>query len=110
MRFAPDLPGPVRAAIDGFRTGIYEHVVLHWPSSPFRGRDRLASLVGGRLQPPGLLTRVDGTPFHYFELDVPLAARLDAARAGATGRAGWCARPWPSRSGAGPCATSPCRR
>ncbi|MGX7706144.1 flavin monoamine oxidase family protein [Methylobacterium sp. Gmos1] len=85
LRFAPDLPGPVRAAIDGFRTGIYEHVVLHWPSSPFRGRDRLASLIGGRLQPPGLLTRVDGTPFHYFELDVPLAARLDAARAGADG-------------------------
>ena len=35
-----------RSAIDGFRTGIYEHVVLHWPSSPFRGRDRLASLIG----------------------------------------------------------------
>ncbi|KTS36003.1 amine oxidase [Methylobacterium indicum] len=85
LRFAPDLPGPVRAAIEGFATGIYEHVVLHWPSSPFRGRDRLASLIGGRCQPPGLLTRVDGTPFHYFELDVPMAARLDAARAGADG-------------------------
>ncbi|GJD50128.1 Pseudooxynicotine oxidase [Methylobacterium crusticola] len=85
VAFSPPLPDPVRGAIDGFSAGIYEHVVLHWPSAPFRGRDRLASLTEGRLQPPGLLTRVDGTPFHYFELDAPLAARLDAARAGADG-------------------------
>ncbi|WP_298954750.1 FAD-dependent oxidoreductase [uncultured Methylobacterium sp.] len=85
LRFRPHLPDPVRAAIDGFSAGIYEHVVLHWPSAPFRGRDRLATLLGHRLQPPGLLTRVDGAPFHFFELDAPLAHRLDAARAGADG-------------------------
>lgn len=78
----PALPRAVRAAIDGFTRGIYEHVVLHWPSSPFRGADRLASVVGGRHRPPGLLTRVDGTPFHYFELDAPSAAVLDARGGG----------------------------
>ncbi|ACA16694.1 amine oxidase [Methylobacterium sp. 4-46] len=85
LRFSPPLPRAVRRAIDGFLPGIYEHVVLHWPSAPFRGRDRLAGLTGGRLQPPGLLTRVDGKAFHYFELDRPLAAALDAARAGPDG-------------------------
>ena len=76
--FAPALPNAIRSAIDGFSSGIYEHAVLHWPSSPFRGRDRLAALVGGRHRPPGLLTRVDGTPFHFFELDTPMAQALDA--------------------------------
>ncbi|WP_375462584.1 flavin monoamine oxidase family protein [uncultured Methylobacterium sp.] len=85
LGFTPALPEPVRRAIDGFSTGIYEHAVLHWPSSPFRGRDRLASLVGGRLSPPGLLTRIDGTPFHYFELDSGSAALIDAAGTGADG-------------------------
>lgn len=83
--FAPALPPEVARAIAGFGTGIYEHVVLHWPSSPFRGRDRIANLVGGRHQPPGLLTRVDGTPFHYYELDAAGAASLDARGAGPDG-------------------------
>ena len=78
--FAPALPDGVRSAIDGFRSGVYEHVVLHWPSVPFRGRDRLASVVGGRHRPPGLLTRIDGAPLHYFELDAALAGMLDAHR------------------------------
>ncbi|ACL55419.1 flavin monoamine oxidase family protein [Methylobacterium nodulans] len=85
FRFSPPLPPGIRAAIDGFLPGIYEHVVLHWPSAPFRGRDRLAGLTGGRRQPPGLLTRVDGTAFHYFELDRPMTAALDAAGAGPDG-------------------------
>ncbi len=85
FRFDPPLPASTRAAIDGFLPGIYEHVVLHWPSAPFRGRDRLASIVGGRHKPPGLLTRIDGTPFHYFELDAPFARALDAAGAGPDG-------------------------
>ncbi|WP_375455066.1 flavin monoamine oxidase family protein [uncultured Methylobacterium sp.] len=83
--FAPALPARVRTAIDGFSTGIYEHAVLHWPSCPFQGRDRLAGLVGSRLSPPGLLTRIDGTPFHYFELDSVAAGRIDAAGTGADG-------------------------
>jgi monoamine oxidase len=83
--FTPPLPNAVRAAIDGFTTGIYEHAVLHWPSSPFRGRDRLVAIHGGRHAPPGLLTRIDGTPFHYYELDVHEAAAIDAAGSGADG-------------------------
>ncbi|WP_200945964.1 NAD(P)/FAD-dependent oxidoreductase [Methylobacterium sp. Leaf466] len=83
--FAPALPPAHRAAIDGFSTGIYEHAVLHWPSCPFRGADRLASVVGGRRNPPGLLTRIDGTPFHFFELDVHAAAELDATGSGPDG-------------------------
>lgn len=83
--FSPTLPPGHRAAIDGFATGIYEHAVLHWPSCPFRGRDRLASVVGGRRKPPGFLTRIDGTPFHFFELDVHAAADIDAARSGPDG-------------------------
>ncbi|MCJ2015510.1 flavin monoamine oxidase family protein [Methylobacterium sp. J-076] len=81
--FSPPLPNAIRAAIDGFSTGIYEHAVLHWPSSPFAGRDRLAGFHGGRRSPAGLLTRIDGTPFHFYELDIHEAARLDAAGGGA---------------------------
>jgi monoamine oxidase len=83
--FTPALPPEVADAITGFATGIYEHAVLHWPSCPFRGADRLASLVGGREPSPGLLTRIDGTPFHFFELDAPMAAALDARGAGPDG-------------------------
>ncbi len=88
VSFEPALPSETRAAIDGFRPGFYEHAVLHWPSSPFRGRDRLASIVGGRLAPPGLLTRIDGTPFHYLELDAQAAEIIDrhSDRAGAARR------------------------
>ncbi|GEO99672.1 flavin monoamine oxidase family protein [Methylobacterium haplocladii] len=82
VRFTPVLPPEIRSAIDGFRSGTYEHAVLHWPSMPFRGRDRLASIVGGRQRPPGLLTRIDGTPFHYFEMDAAMAEALDAKRDG----------------------------
>ncbi len=77
IRFAPALPGPVQEAIHGFTQGVNEHVVLHRPSSPFRGADRLASLTGTHREPPGLLTCIDGTPFHFFELDQPTAAALD---------------------------------
>jgi len=77
IRFTPALPCSVAEAIDGFTQGVYEHVILHWPDSPFRGPDRLASLTGTHRQPPGLLTRIDGTPFHFFELDQPVAASFD---------------------------------
>jgi monoamine oxidase len=77
IRFLPALPEHTRDAVEGFLSGTYEHVVLHWPGSPFKGPDRLASIVGGRFKPPGLLARIEGTPFHYFELDHPTATRLD---------------------------------
>ena len=79
IRFAPALPNEFAQAIHGFTQGVYEHVVLHWPDSPFRGADRLASLTGTRLRPPGLLTRIDGAPFHFFELDQPTAAEFRPA-------------------------------
>ncbi|HEU6442434.1 MAG TPA: NAD(P)/FAD-dependent oxidoreductase [Microvirga sp.] len=86
IRFAPALPTPVREAIHGFRPGVYEHVILHWPGSPFQGPDRLATLTGTRRSPPGLLTRIDDTPFHFFELDLPHAARFDRRDAHAPAR------------------------
>jgi monoamine oxidase len=77
IRFTPALPAQTRDAVHGFTAGVYEHVVLHWPGAPFRGPDRLAHLAGNRLEPPGLLTRIDGAPFHFLELDQPTAASLD---------------------------------
>ncbi|KFG68092.1 NAD(P)/FAD-dependent oxidoreductase [Microvirga sp. BSC39] len=77
IRFTPALPNAVQEAVHGFTQGVYEHVVLHWPNSLFRGADRLASLTGTRREPPGLLTCIDGTPFHFFELDQPSAAGFD---------------------------------
>lgn len=86
IRFSPPLPGPMLDAVHGFLPGTYEHVVLHWPGSPFAGADRLASIIGGRFKPPGLLARIDGTAFHYFELDHPTAERLDRRGADAARR------------------------
>lgn len=77
IRFDPALPAPVAEAVHGFRRGTYEHVVLHWPGAPFQGPDRLASFAAGRTRPAGMLTRLDGTAFHYFELDQPMRDRLD---------------------------------
>jgi len=77
IRFAPALPNAVQEAIHGFTQGVYEHVILHWPDAPFRGPDRIATLIGTRRSPPGLLTRIDNTPFHFFELDQPHAAQFD---------------------------------
>jgi len=77
VRFTPPLPRDIEDAVHVLTPGIYEHVVLHWPGSPFHGPDRLASLVGTRRAPPGLLTSIDGTSFHFLELDQPAAASLD---------------------------------
>lgn len=86
VRFTPDLPIPVQEAIHGFTQGVYEHVVLHWPDAPFRGADRLASLMGRREEPPGLLTWIDGIPFHYLEYDLKTASRFDGRDTDAPGR------------------------
>ena len=48
-------------------------------------------------QPPGLLTCIDGTPFHFFELDQPGARRPRRPRP-ATRRRASPARSWPSIS------------
>ena len=68
IRFSPELPADLAAAIAGFLPGTYEHVVLNWPDAPFRGPDRLAKLASSR-STLGMMTRIDGSPFHYVELD-----------------------------------------
>jgi monoamine oxidase len=80
IRFTPALPEPTEAAIHGFRAAIYEHVVLRWPSAPFQGADRIATLTCSRLDGVGLLTRLDGTALHYLELDEPLSRALGRPR------------------------------
>jgi monoamine oxidase len=75
IRFRPALPQPTGDAVSGFLAGTYEHVVLNWPDAPFQGPDRLAKLVGRRWD-VGMMTRIDGAPFHYLELDHRTAAGL----------------------------------
>ncbi len=83
IRFKPGLPRRVEQAIAAFRPAIYEHVVLRWPSAPFQGADRIATLSGPRLPALGLLTRLDGTGLHYLELDARLAAAASGPRGAA---------------------------
>ena len=87
VRFTPGLPDPVRGALDGFLPGTYEHVVLHWPDSPFLEPDRLAKIVG-ETSSYGLMTRLDGSPIHYLEIDhgTAEAHRRDAASLAAFAR------------------------
>ena len=68
IRFAPELPPALGEALASFLPGTYEHVVLNWPDAPFRRPDRLAKLVSHRAS-YGMMTRMDGAPFHYLELD-----------------------------------------
>jgi monoamine oxidase len=83
IRFRPALPHRIQDAVGGFLAGTYEHVVLNWPEAPFQGADRLAKLVGPRWD-VGMMTWMDGAPFHYLELDHRMAGGLagpaDAAR------------------------------
>jgi monoamine oxidase len=75
IRFEPGLPAALADAIGAIRPGTYEHVILNWPGSPFRGPDRLAKVAtpaGGI----GLMTNIDGAPFHYLELDHAAARAL----------------------------------
>ncbi|MCO4053498.1 MAG: FAD-dependent oxidoreductase [Bosea sp.] len=76
IAYDPPLPEAVLAAIHGFRAGVYEHAVIRWPSAPWRGADRIATLTGRRLDGAGLLTRLDGSPLHYLEFDEPMARAL----------------------------------
>lgn len=68
IRFMPALPEPARDAIAAFLPGTYEHVVLDWAQSPFREADRLVKIVG-TASSYGLMTRIEGGPLHYFEID-----------------------------------------
>ena len=78
VRFSPALPVAVGEAIAGFLPGAYEHAILNWPGSPFRKPDRLTKIVGRRgLR--GMLTGMDGAPFHYLELDYATSAGRNRA-------------------------------
>ncbi len=104
--FSPPLPNATRAAIDGFTSGIYEHAVLHWPSSPFTGRDRLAGIAGAAAPPPGLLTRIDGTPFHFYdELDTGRPRSSTGSAGATTPCGGTSARSLPRPSAGHACTT-----
>lgn len=72
VRFSPDLPATTRGAIDAFLPGTYEHVVLDWPDSPFREPDSLVKIVG-RDASYGVMSRLDGGPMHYLEIDFATA-------------------------------------
>ncbi|WP_375461002.1 flavin monoamine oxidase family protein [uncultured Enterovirga sp.] len=85
LRFTPDLPHDLAAAIAGFLPGTYEHVVLNWPEGPFRAPDRLAKLVGQR-DSHGMLTCIDRAPFHYLEMDHATVASLAGRDREALGR------------------------
>lgn len=80
VRFEPPLPDPLVEAAGAFLPGTYEHVILNWPGSPFRGADRLAKLASpsGGL---GLMTNIDGSPFHYLELDHAAARAMPGPHA-----------------------------
>jgi monoamine oxidase len=69
IRFSPALPPAWQDAVNAFRPGVYEHVVVEWPDMPFSGADRIATVTSRRLAGLGLLTRIDGGPRAYVELD-----------------------------------------
>ena len=75
VRFTPGLPDATAEAIAAFLPGTYEHVILNWPGSPFRGADRLVKLMNNG-RSAGMMTNIDGAPFHYFELDRDAAVSL----------------------------------
>ena len=81
VAFEPGLPAGLRDAVESFRPGIYEHVVLNWPGLPLPGRDRLVKLIGrGPGAIGGMMARMDGAPFHYMEFgqrDVEAAGGRD---------------------------------
>lgn len=82
VRFTPPLPSPLAGALEGFLPGTYEHVVVAWPGAPFRLPDRLVKLLSGSAV-LGLMTRMDGAPFHYVEFGFPeVAARRGRGPAG----------------------------
>jgi monoamine oxidase len=81
LRFEPALPADISDAITAFQPAVYEHVVIIWPSAPFRGRDRIATITGRGVPGVGLLTRLDGSSLHYCELDEPMARALRTPRA-----------------------------
>ncbi len=77
LRFTPALPEATERAINGFLSATYEHVLMHWPSAPFRDPDRLCAFGGGRNDHIAILSRIDGTAFHYFEIDHPTAMQME---------------------------------
>jgi len=69
ITFEPGLPEPLARALSAFLPGTYEHVILHWPRPPFSGADRLLGISGSRFDHVSMLTHIDGSAFHYLELD-----------------------------------------
>jgi monoamine oxidase len=76
LAFSPRLPDDFAEAVACFRIGTYEHIVLHWPKTPFSGADRFATLVGEPFGGVSLLTHIDGSALHYIELNHDMAEAL----------------------------------
>jgi monoamine oxidase len=68
IRFTPRLPDRIRDTLAAFLPGTYEHIVLDWPDSPFYDADRLAKIMDDTTS-FGLMSRLDGSPIHYLEID-----------------------------------------
>ena len=85
LAFTPGLPSLPAEAVASFLPGTYEHVILNWPDTPFRRPDRLTKITGRRGS-YGMLTAIDGAPFHYLELDHETVARFDGRGADALAR------------------------
>jgi monoamine oxidase len=73
IAFDPPLPEPVTNAMRTFRPGAYEHVVIEWPASPFHenGPDQLTFFRSGPVEGGCMLTCIEGTDLHYFEIGGP---------------------------------------
>lgn len=73
IRFGPELPSHVGAAIGHFAPAAYEHAILRWANSPFHrnGPDQLTLLRGDGGMAATMLTCINGGDLHYFELGGP---------------------------------------
>ena len=67
--FQPALPAVQRAALDAFLPAAYDHVILHWPDSPFTdGPDQLTLFKGERARNISMLVGIEGSDFSYVEI------------------------------------------
>ena len=81
IAFDPPLPEALAAAIASFLRGNYEHVILHWPETPFGpgDADRLVFFKGGRSENMTLLAHIEGSDFHSAEIGGLTAAGIGSA-------------------------------
>jgi hypothetical protein len=80
VSFSPRLPSRHAKAIGAFLRGCYEHVIIRWPDSPFDdGPDQLTLFKGSRTRSISMLTRIEGSDFHYVEIGGPLLTEFQGS-------------------------------